>query len=80
MYILYCFYYSADVLPASMRKQLGMVKKCRMEYTVQGETIGKVEAHLVTKHRLRARARSIGLDDTFFLDAAEKVEVLFHRE
>jgi hypothetical protein len=46
----------------------------------QGETIGKVEAHLVTKHRLRARARSIGLDNTFFLDAAEKVEVLFHRE
>jgi hypothetical protein len=44
------------------------------------ETIGEVEAHLVTKHRLCARARSIGLDNTFFLDAAEKVEVLFHRE
>ena len=45
----------------------------------QRESLAQVEPHLMAEHAFRARARAVAADDTFGSDAAQEVEILFHR-
>ena len=44
----------------------------------QRKSLGEVKAHLVTKNRLCARSRAVGLDYALVLNSGKEVEILFH--
>ena len=58
-----------------------------MNHTLQKDLLGRqkreslpeVKAHLVAKEALRARARTVTTHNALLLDAAQQIEVLFHR-
>jgi len=52
--------------------------RCSFFGRQQGETVGQVEAHLVSEYAFRARSRAVGLLYALSEDAVEQFKILFH--